>query len=241
MPSEARQTARAVHRADEAGCRTRRAPGSTSTTEARAMWQNPRVRPARGRHGARRAARVGGMGRCGGRAGEAGRVSARAARAAGRVRVPDRLLRPLRPRLHPHAGRTSTSKPRTGIRKYGEFVDRAADLVVSYGGSLSGEHGDGQSRGALLPKMFGDELMGAFREFKAVWDPDNKLNPHKLVDAYLPTENLRLGADYAPLQPHTHFAFPDDRGSLRTGDRCGASAWASAASTTPARCARATW
>ena len=49
-----------------------------------------------------------------------------------------------------------------GIRKYGEFVDRAADLVVSYGGSLSGEHGDGQSRGALLPKMFGPELMKAF-------------------------------------------------------------------------------
>jgi FAD/FMN-containing dehydrogenase/Fe-S oxidoreductase len=101
-----------------------------------------------------------------------------------------------------------------GIRKYGEFVDRAADLVVSYGGSLSGEHGDGQSRGALLPKMFGPELMKAFSEFKAVWDPDNRMNPHKLVDAYLPTENLRLGADYRPLGPATHFRFPDDGGSL---------------------------
>jgi FAD/FMN-containing dehydrogenase/Fe-S oxidoreductase len=108
-----------------------------------------------------------------------------------------------------------------GIRKYGEFVDRAADLVVSYGGSLSGEHGDGQSRGALLPKMFGDELMNAFREFKAIWDPDHKLNPGKVVDAYLPTENLRLGADYAPWQPQTHFAFPDDRGSIeRASLRC---------------------
>ncbi len=108
-----------------------------------------------------------------------------------------------------------------GIRKYGEFVDRAADLVISYGGSLSGEHGDGQSRGALLPKMFGDELMGAFREFKAIWDPDNKLNPHKVVDAYQPTENLRLGADYAPERPQTHFAFPDDGGSIeRASLRC---------------------
>ena len=80
-----------------------------------------------------------------------------------------------------------------GIRNYAEFVDRAADLVVSYGGSLSGEHGDGQSRGALLPKMFGPELMKAFGEFKAAWDPENRLNPHKVVDAYLPTENLRLG------------------------------------------------
>jgi FAD/FMN-containing dehydrogenase/Fe-S oxidoreductase len=101
-----------------------------------------------------------------------------------------------------------------GIRKYGEFVERAADLVVSYGGSLSGEHGDGQSRGSLLPKMFGPELMKAFGQFKAVWDPQNKLNPHKVVDAYLPTENLRLGADYKPLQPETHFKFLDDGGSF---------------------------
>jgi FAD/FMN-containing dehydrogenase/Fe-S oxidoreductase len=109
----------------------------------------------------------------------------------------------------------------SGIRKYGEFVNRAADLVISYGGSLSGEHGDGQSRGALLPKMFGDELVGAFREFKAIWDPDNKLNPHKVVDAYQPTENLRLGADYAPRRPRTHFAFPDDGGSFeRASLRC---------------------
>jgi Fe-S oxidoreductase len=109
----------------------------------------------------------------------------------------------------------------TGIRKYGEFVERAADLVVSYGGSLSGEHGDGQSRGALLPKMFGPELMKAFRRFKAVWDPDNKLNPHKVVDAYLPTENLRLGVDYRPLQPETHFKFLDDGNSFaNAAGRC---------------------
>jgi FAD/FMN-containing dehydrogenase/Fe-S oxidoreductase len=108
-----------------------------------------------------------------------------------------------------------------GIRKYGEFVERAADLVVGYGGSLSGEHGDGQSRGALLPKMFGAELMKAFGEFKATWDPGNKLNPHKVVSAYLPTENLRLGADYKPLQPQTHFKFPEDDGSFsRAALRC---------------------
>jgi Fe-S oxidoreductase len=69
--------------------------------------------------------------------------------------------------------------------------------------------------------MFGDELVGAFREFKAIWDPDNKLNPHKVVDAYLPTENLRLGADYAPREPHTYFRFPDDSGSIaRASLRC---------------------
>ncbi|MBI3048083.1 MAG: FAD-binding protein [Acidobacteria bacterium] len=101
-----------------------------------------------------------------------------------------------------------------GIRRYGEFVERAADLVVRYGGSISGEHGDGQSRGALLPKMFGQELMQGLREFKSVWDPDGKMNPGKLIDAYSPTENLRLGADYKPEDPRTHFRFPDDEGSF---------------------------
>jgi FAD/FMN-containing dehydrogenase/Fe-S oxidoreductase len=108
-----------------------------------------------------------------------------------------------------------------GIRDYNEFIERAADLVVSYGGSLSGEHGDGQARGCLLPKMFGPELMQAFHEFKAVWDPGNVMNPHKVLDPYLPTENLRLGVDYAPSQPETHFHFVEDGGSfLKATERC---------------------
>jgi FAD/FMN-containing dehydrogenase/Fe-S oxidoreductase len=108
-----------------------------------------------------------------------------------------------------------------GIRKYSEFIDAAADLVISYGGSLSGEHGDGQSRAALLPKMFGPELMKAFVEFKSAWDPANGMNPHKVVDSYLPTENLRLGVDYEPLEPVTHFKFPEDEGSFaRAAQRC---------------------
>jgi len=108
-----------------------------------------------------------------------------------------------------------------GIRKFLEFVNRAADLVLSYGGSLSGEHGDGQARGSLLPKMFGPELMEAFRKFKALWDPDGKMNPHKVVDAFPITEDLRLGADYKPLQTRTHFKFPADEGSFpRATLRC---------------------
>jgi len=108
-----------------------------------------------------------------------------------------------------------------GIRKYEAFINRGADLVVRYGGSLSGEHGDGQSRGALLPKMFGPELMQAFGEFKAVWDPGNRMNPHKVIDAYQPTENLRLGADYNPAKPATFFTFPDDKGSFaKAAMRC---------------------
>jgi len=101
-----------------------------------------------------------------------------------------------------------------GIRRFRLFMEEAADLVVSYGGSISGEHGDGQSRGELLPKMFGPELMQAFREFKSLWDPDWKMNPGKLINPYRLDENLRLGAGYDPWQPETHFKFPDDYGSL---------------------------
>ncbi|MGI8689198.1 MAG: FAD-linked oxidase C-terminal domain-containing protein, partial [Thermomicrobiales bacterium] len=101
-----------------------------------------------------------------------------------------------------------------GIATFRAFLDDAADLVVRYGGSISGEHGDGQAKAVLLPKMYGDELVQAFREFKAIWDPDGKMNPGKVVDPYQPTENLRLGTDYNPLPVHTHFKFPDDHGSF---------------------------
>jgi FAD/FMN-containing dehydrogenase/Fe-S oxidoreductase len=117
-----------------------------------------------------------------------------------------------------------------GLRNFRAFLDRAADLVLSFGGSLSGEHGDGQARAALLPKMFGPELMQAFREFKGLWDPDNRMNPGKLVDAvrvYDPTENLRSGLPATPGEAHahtaleTHFVFAKDRGSLeRAAERC---------------------
>jgi FAD/FMN-containing dehydrogenase/Fe-S oxidoreductase len=108
-----------------------------------------------------------------------------------------------------------------GIRHFESFMEEATDLVVRYGGSLSGEHGDGQARGQFLPKMFGERLYEAFREFKRIWDPDWKMNPGKVVDAYGITENLRLGPDYDPPQPATHFHYPGDRGSFaRAALRC---------------------
>lgn len=108
-----------------------------------------------------------------------------------------------------------------GIERYRSFIHEAAHLVVGYGGSLSGEHGDGQSRGELLPIMFGDELMEVFREFKSIWDPEWKMNPGKLIDAYRTDENLRLGTGYNPWKPKTHFKFPDDDGSFsRAMVRC---------------------
>ncbi len=105
-------------------------------------------------------------------------------------------------------------RSKEGIAKFRKFMEEAADLVVGYGGSISGEHGDGQARAELLPKMFGPELMQAFREFKSAWDPDWKMNPRKLIEPYNLDENLRLGADYSPWQPQAHFQFVSDHGSL---------------------------
>ena len=108
-----------------------------------------------------------------------------------------------------------------GIARFRAYIDEAADLCVKYNGSLSGEHGDGQSRAALLPKMFGERLVGAFREFKALWDPEWKMNPGKVVTPYHPTENLRLGADFRQWAPATHFQFPEDGGRMeRAVMRC---------------------
>lgn len=101
-----------------------------------------------------------------------------------------------------------------GVAKFRKFMEAAADLVVSCGGSLSGEHGDGQARAELLPRMFGPELVSAFREFKSIWDPGWKMNPGKVVEPYRMDENLRLGSGYKPWDPETHFQFPNDNGSL---------------------------
>ena len=101
-----------------------------------------------------------------------------------------------------------------GIANYRSFMDDATSLVVKYGGSLSGEHGDGQSKAEFLPKMFGAEICEAFREFKTLWDPDGKMNPGKIVDPYPITTNLRLGTTFAPKEPSTHFHFIDDERQL---------------------------
>src|SRR5207249_3303509 len=108
-----------------------------------------------------------------------------------------------------------------GVTTFRSFLEEATDLVVSYGGSFSGEHGDGQSRAEFLPKMFGDELVKAFGEFKGLWDPDGRMNPGKVVEPYRVTENLRLGTSYRPPHLETHFAFLQDDGAFsRAVERC---------------------
>jgi FAD/FMN-containing dehydrogenase/Fe-S oxidoreductase len=99
-----------------------------------------------------------------------------------------------------------------GIRDFRAFMEQAADLVVGLGGSLSGEHGDGQARGELLVKMYGPEMMEAFRRFKRIWDPQWKMNPGKKIDANPLDANLRLGAGYDPPKLKTYFSYPEEHG-----------------------------
>ncbi|MET9857759.1 FAD-linked oxidase C-terminal domain-containing protein [Streptomyces smyrnaeus] len=101
-----------------------------------------------------------------------------------------------------------------GMADYRAFMEEAADLVSSFGGSLSGEHGDGQQRGELLERQYGSELVQAMREFKQIWDPEAKMNPGKVVDAYRLDEDLRLGPDFNPPRPEVKFAYAEDDGDF---------------------------
>ncbi len=107
----------------------------------------------------------------------------------------------------------------SGIAQWKHFMNDAADLVLRYGGSLSGEHGDGQVRAWLLPKMFGDDLVAAFGEFKRLWDPDCRMNPNKVVDPFPVDHNLRIGPDRARPRIVTRYAFPDDANSIEQATR----------------------
>ncbi|HLI93721.1 MAG TPA: FAD-linked oxidase C-terminal domain-containing protein, partial [Puia sp.] len=97
-----------------------------------------------------------------------------------------------------------------GLDQYKRFTEEGARLVVSFGGSISGEHGDGQSKADLLEIMYGPELVQAFREFKEIWDPEWRMNPGKITEPYGQLRNLRTGAQYHPMEPETHFHFPED-------------------------------
>lgn len=120
-----------------------------------------------------------------------------------------------------HTRITFNPKTAAGVKQYRDFMTEAAYTVVRHGGSLSGEHGDGQARAELLPIMFGSELMQAFREFKSAWDPEWRMNPGKVVDPYPLDSNLREGPDYRPKPVLTVFQFPGDHGSLaQATERC---------------------
>jgi FAD/FMN-containing dehydrogenase/Fe-S oxidoreductase len=122
-----------------------------------------------------------------------------------------------------HARITFNLKTHEGIAQWRAFLTEAAHLVVRYGGSLSGEHGDGQAKGELLPIMYPPALIEAFRAFKRIWDPHGRMNPGKLIDAHRVDENLRLGPGYRRNTLATHFRYPSSDAPLafaRETERC---------------------
>ncbi|MEU2929973.1 FAD-linked oxidase C-terminal domain-containing protein [Streptomyces sp. NPDC007251] len=105
-----------------------------------------------------------------------------------------------------------------GIGRFRRFSEELADLVVAHGGSLSGEHGDGQARAELLPRMYGAELVSLFERAKALWDPDDLLNPGMLVRPARLDENLRFSV--LPREPvDVAFGYPADGGDFRAAVR----------------------
>ena len=121
-----------------------------------------------------------------------------------------------------HARITFDLSDAQGVLGYRQFAREAAQLVVDYGGSLSGEHGDGQAKGELLPIMFGDELMEAMRTFKKIWDPQGRMNPGKVVDARGLDEDLRMGPAYKIVNFSTRLTFRSQEGNgfQRAVERC---------------------
>ena len=130
-------------------------------------------------------------------------------------------------------------KTEEGVRKFEAIADEVADLVLEFGGALSGEHGDGLVRSPFMRQMFGPALYEAFREVKRTFDPQGIFNPGKIVDAPPLTANLRFGAGYKTPNPPTWFDFASTA-AWAARSRC-AAAWAPAARSSPARCARRTW
>ena len=143
-----------------------------------------------------------------------------------------RALRPLRRRLRARADRLRARRRRRRRGRFRSFVEDAADLVASYGGSMSGEHGDGRARSELLPRMYSPEAIALMEQAKRVLDPDNLLNPGVLVDPAPFDADLRLAA---PQRPVADDAAAHPRRRLVRGRRAPLHrASASASPTTPA-------
>jgi Fe-S oxidoreductase/FAD/FMN-containing dehydrogenase len=107
-----------------------------------------------------------------------------------------------------------------GVRRFESIANDIADLVLEFGGALSGEHGDGLVRGPFTQKMFGPVLYEAFRAVKHAFDPDGVFNPGKIVDTPPLTSNLRYGAGYATPDPATFFDYAEHGGMGRAVEMC---------------------
>jgi FAD/FMN-containing dehydrogenase/Fe-S oxidoreductase len=111
-------------------------------------------------------------------------------------------------------------KTEDGIRTFEAIATAVADLVLEYGGALSGEHGDGLVRSPFMRKMFGPVLYEAFRTIKRTFDPHGIFNPGKIVDSPPLTANLRFGPSYAATAPPTWFDYTDHGGLPGAVEMC---------------------
>ncbi len=111
-------------------------------------------------------------------------------------------------------------KTAEGLAQFEAIANDVADLVLEFGGALSGEHGDGLVRGAFNEKMFGSTLYQAFRQVKRTFDPQAIFNPGRIVDTPPITAHLRFGPGYRTAEPVTHFDFGADGGLGRAVENC---------------------
>ena len=111
-------------------------------------------------------------------------------------------------------------KTEAGVRQFEAIANDIAELVLEYGGALSGEHGDGLVRGPFMRRMFGAELYEAFRTVKRTFDPAGLFNPGKIVDAPPLTANLRYGPRYRTPAPEGFFDYAEYGGLGRAVEMC---------------------
>ena len=111
-------------------------------------------------------------------------------------------------------------KSEAGLEEMESLAEEIADLVLEFGGSLSGEHGDGIVRGGFTERMFGPALTQAFRDLKATWDPHGILNPGKIVETPPMGENLRLSPATQNLERSTYLDFSAEGGLARAAEQC---------------------
>ena len=111
-------------------------------------------------------------------------------------------------------------KTAEGVKKFEAIANEVSDLVLEFGGALSGEHGDGLVRGSFMRKMFGPVIYEAFRTIKRTFDPLGIFNPGKIVDSPPITDNLRFGAGYISPNPETFFDYSEYGGMGGAVEMC---------------------
>jgi FAD/FMN-containing dehydrogenase/Fe-S oxidoreductase len=111
-------------------------------------------------------------------------------------------------------------KREDGVEKMASIAEAVSDLVLEFGGSMSGEHGDGRARSPWHEKMFGPQIYDAFRQVKQAFDPKGIMNPGNIVDAPAITENLKISPTYRPLHVETGFGFTEEGSFAKAIEMC---------------------